>query len=148
MFSCEICGQQYAKTMYKKQHLICHHFKEKLLADIKATSSDFVENDQIHNCPLIECQHKSRNTLKTLQHYGIVHNIVDMYIKDYLKTNQPVPPLKSSGQFWTFHGNIIQDHEEQCHICKRVFQTRQGLGKYYICLCYFVNILIKIIFFV
>ena len=52
------------------------------------------------------------------------------YLKDHLTTNQPVLPMKSSGQFLTFHGNLIQDHEEQCPICMRVFQTKQGLGKF------------------
>ena len=45
-------------------------------------------------------------------------------------TNEPVLPLKSSGQFSSFQGKVIQDHEEQCPICKRVFQTKQGLGNY------------------
>ena len=62
--SCEICGQQFAKTDLKKQHLIWH-FKERLLADIKATSSDSVENYQIYKCPHIECQFMSSNKWKT-----------------------------------------------------------------------------------
>ena len=41
--ACEICGQQFAKIDLKKQHLT-FHFKEKLLADIKAASSFSIEN--------------------------------------------------------------------------------------------------------
>ena len=150
MVPCEICGQQYVRTSHKKQHLVCH-FKEKLSADLKSTSSssDFVKNYQIYKCPFNDCQYKSLEKWPTLQHYGIVHNIVDMYLKDYLTTNHPVPPLKSSGQFRSFHGNLIQDHEEQCPICMRVFQTKQGLGNYNLYTPFVplvLNISIKIIF--
>ena len=84
MVPCEICGQQYVRTSHKKQHLVCH-FKEKLSADLKSTSSssDFVKNYQIYKCPFNDCQYKSLEKWPTLQHYGIVHNIVDMYLKDY-----------------------------------------------------------------
>ena len=127
--ACEICGQQFAKIDLKKQHLT-FHFKEKLLADIKAASSFSIENGHIYNCPVVKCQFKSDNKWKTLRHYAVVHNIVEIYLKDYLMTNEPVLPLKSSGQFSSFQGKVIQDHEEQCPICKRVFQTKQGLGNY------------------
>ena len=128
MVSCEICGKQFSKLFLKKQHLV-YHFKEKLLANIKTTLSDSIENDLIYECPYIECQYKSSNKYKTLRHYGVLHNIVDTYLKDHLTSNQTVLPIESSGQSEDFQANLFQDQEEQCPLCERVFQSKQGLGK-------------------
>ena len=59
--ACEICGQQFAKIDLKKQHLT-FHFKEKLLADIKAASSFSIENGHIYNCPVINTASSKKGT--------------------------------------------------------------------------------------
>ena len=132
MYSCEVCGQN--RQFEQRQLHLVSHFKEKIMADLFI---DLSVKQNVYKCPFRECHYQSSDNLKIITHYGVYHNIVDMHLKEYLKTNKTyVKTNKTYGldRISTHNLNTdefqfdFEDHKEKCPVCEKVFETRHGLG--------------------
>jgi len=153
---CEVCGSGYKEFELKQLHLVSH-FKEKFMADLFI---DLSAKQNIYKCPFRECHYRSSDNWKIITHYGVVHNIVGMYLEEYLKTKSlkkieerirrkkdldSPQELEDANNKPSYGLDKISTHniittadqfqffqdDHKCSSCEKVFETRRGLGNIY-----------------